>query len=185
MTQTTMLLLVAAIVAVALIMWAVWKRQRSLFLRRHFGREYDRLARETGDLNRAESALVRRAKRVRQFVIRPLPPDRRQMYERQWRDQQVRFVDEPNAAVGSADHLVEEVMKERGYPVSDFEQQAADISVDHPRVVENYRAAHDICVREHRGMASTDDLRNAMLYYRDLFLELLEDGPTPTPARIR
>ena len=97
-----------------------------------------------------------------------------------WTDQQARFVDEPKAAVVEADRLVEEVMKERGYPVGEFDQRAADISVDHPKVVQNYRAAHEITLREQRGQASTDDLRNAMIYYRDLFRELLEE---PGPLR--
>jgi len=97
-----------------------------------------------------------------------------------WSDQQARFVDEPKAAVVEADRLVEEVMKERGYPVGEFDQRAADISVDHPHVVQNYRAAHEITLREQRGQATTDDLRNAMIYYRDLFRELLEE---PQPMR--
>ena len=108
--------------------------------------------------------------------IRPLPRDVSARYALKWNEQQARFVDEPKAAVVGADHLVEEVMKERGYPVGEFEQQAADVSVDHPRVVENYRAAHEIALRDQRGQATTEDLRSAMIYYRDLFRELLDES---------
>jgi hypothetical protein len=105
-------------------------------------------------------------------------------FAQKWNEQQARFVDEPKAAVVEADHLVEEVMKERGYPVGEFEQRAADISVDHPRLVENYRAAHEITLREQRGQASTEDLRAAMIYFRDLFRELL-DEPAPLGGTTR
>src|SRR5262249_13427912 len=105
-------------------------------------------------------------------------------YVQKWNEQQTRFVDEPKAAVVEADHLVEEVMKERGYPVGEFDQRAADISVDHPHVVANYRAAHEITLRERRGHASTEELRSAMLHYRDLFRELL-DEPNLMGAPVR
>jgi hypothetical protein len=105
-------------------------------------------------------------------------------YAQRWNEQQARFVDEPKASVDEADQLVVEVMKERGYPVGDFDQRVADISVAHPRMVEHYRAAHEIALREERGQASTEDLRTAMIYYRDLFRELLDEpGPLGVTSR--
>jgi hypothetical protein len=152
------------------------RRQHTAHLRRHYGPEYDRLVDEKGRRSRAEAELDERSKRVERLTIRPLSPDRRDRYNERWKQQQARFVDEPKAAIEDADHLVEEVMTERGYPVGEFEQRVADISVDHPRVVQNYRAAHDIAMRERTGQATTEDLRRAMLYYRDLFMDLLEDS---------
>ena len=109
-----------------------------------------------------------------QFHIRPLREDERARYAEDWRVEQSLFVDDPRAAVKHADTLVQDVMKHRGYPVSDFEQNAADLSVDHPRVVENYRIAHDIAIRDGKGQSSTEDLRKAMISYRSLFDDLLE-----------
>jgi hypothetical protein len=180
MTQTTAIVLIVALVVVLAIAWMYFRAQRTRTLRDHFGPEYDRLVHEKGTLTRAEHELHEREKRVKQLAIRPLPREATDRYSRMWTDQQSRFVDEPKAAVVEADRLVEEVMKERGYPVGEFDQRAADISVDHPHVVQNYRAAHEITLREQRGQASTDDLRNAMIYYRDLFRELLEE---PEPLR--
>lgn len=178
MDQSNVLLILAALAAVVLLAWAMSRRKRSERLRRRFGPEYERVADDEGSVSRAERELDRRARRAENFSIRPLKPDRRRMYRQKWFAQQARFVDQPKAAIDDADHLVEEVMEERGYPVAEFEQRAADISVDHPEVVEKYRAAHEIAVRERRGQASTEDLRQAMIYYRDLFIELLEDpGP--------
>jgi hypothetical protein len=107
--------------------------------------------------------------------IRPLSAEQRGAFTQQWRNVQAMFVDDPRGAVTRADGLVEEVMKTRGYPVSDFDQRAADLSVHHGRVVENYRAAREIAIRHRRGMATTEDLRQAMVYYRELFQDLLED----------
>jgi hypothetical protein len=167
--------LVVAILAALLIAWMYLRQRRTVELHRRFGPEYDRVMRETGTRKKAEVELENRAKRVEQLAIRPLPPERRERFSERWHEQQSRFVDEPKAAVEEADHLVEEVMRERGYPVGEFEQRAADISVTHPRVVQNYRAAHDIATRERSGQATTDDLRRAMILYRDLFMDLLDD----------
>lgn len=175
MNPTTAMFMGLASVLVIAIVWMYFRQKRSKDLRSHFGPEYDRVIQQEGTQRRAESELGKREARVRRLAIRPLARDRSTLYARRWNDQQARFVDEPKAAVVEADHLVEEVMKERGYPVGEFEQRAADISVDHPRVVENYRAAHEITLREQRGQASTEDLRAAMLYYRDLFRELLDE----------
>ena len=175
MDQTTAVVIVVALVVFAVITVFVLRQKRTTELRRQFGPEYDRLVQEKGSAGRAEAELSSRTKRVERLSIQPLPPDRRRRYAERWKEQQARFVDEPKAAIDDADHLVEEVMKERGYPVGAFDQKVADISVDHPRVVERYRAAHEIAERERRGQASTEDLRQAMIYYRDLFVELLEE----------
>lgn len=180
MTQTTAIVLIVALVVVLAIAWMYFRMQRSRALRDHFGPEYDRLVRDKGNPARAESELAEREKRVKQYSIRPLPREAIERYSRTWNDQQARFVDEPKAAVVEADRLVEQVMRDRGYPVGEFDQKAADLSVDHPNVIQNYRAAHEITLREQRGQASTDDLRNAMIYYRDLFRDLLEE---PAPLR--
>jgi hypothetical protein len=180
MNQTTAMVLISGLVVVLAIAWMYFRQKRSKGLRTHFGPEYDRLLHEKGSRGGAEAELEHREKRVKELSIRPLPRDVSARYAQKWNDQQARFVDEPKAAVVEADHLVEEVMKERGYPVGEFGQRAADVSVDHPRVVENYRAAHEIALRDQRGQASTEDLRAAMIYYRDLFRELLDE-----PERVR
>ncbi len=178
MNQTTAMVLIAGLVVVLAIAWMYFRQKRSKDLRTHFGPEYDRLMHERGSRGRAEAELARRERRVKRLSIRPLPRDVSTRYVQKWNDQQARFVDEPKEAVVEAHHLVEEVMKERGYPIGEFDQRAADISVDHPRVVEHYRAAHEIAMRDQRGQASTEDLRAAMIHYRDLFRELL-DEPEP------
>jgi len=181
MNQTTALFLIVGLVIVVLaIAWMAFRQRRSRELREHFGPEYDHVMHEKGNPARAEAELAERERRVKRLALRPLPRDVSNRYARMWNDQQARFVDEPKAAVVEADHLVEQVMKERGYPVGEFDQRAADISVDHPHVVENYRAAHEITLREQRGQANTEDLRAAMVYYRDLFRELLDE---PEPLR--
>jgi hypothetical protein len=179
------MLVVVAIVAIVVLAWVTYRSWRTHHLRDRFGPEYDRLINDNGGRSRAEKELDRRAKRVDRLEIRPLAPERRSRYSALWDDQQARFVDEPEIAVSEADHLVEEVMKERGYPVAEFDQRAADVSVDHPRMVENYRAAHQIVMEHRRGVRNTEDLRRAMIYYRDLFRELLEDTPVPMGAHNR
>ena len=175
MNQTTAMVLIAGAVLVLTIAWMYFRQKRSKELHTHFGSEYDRVLNEKGTQGRAEAELGKRESRVKGLAIRPLTREGSSRYAKLWNDQQTRFVDEPKAAVVEADHLVEEVMKERGYPVGEFDQRAADISVDHPRLVENYRAAHEITLREQRGQATTEDLRAAMIYYRDLFKELLDE----------
>jgi hypothetical protein len=120
--------------------------------------------------------LLEREKRVKEFPIRELKADERERFVTEWRIVQSRFVDDPQGAVAEADLLVDGLMQARGYPTTDFEQRAADISVTHPRVVDNYRAAHQIAVRHREGQASTEDLRNAIIYYRSLFDDLLQTG---------
>jgi len=168
-------LIVAAVVVLAVVGWMVWQRKRSDALRWQYGPEYECTVRQMGDTRRAESELMKRQERVEKLDIRPLSASQRMDYEDRWHAIQTRFVDDPKGAVSAANALVEEVMKTRGYPVADFDQRAADLSVHHPRVVENYRAARDIALRHRRGEATTEDLRQAMVYYRVLFQDLLED----------
>src|SRR5215212_5159866 len=175
MDQVTIIAVVVGVLVLAVLGWYVLQRQRSEALRTRYGPEYERTVTQVGDKRRAESELVKRQERVAQLEIRPLSAEQWNGYVQQWRAVQVRFVDDPRGAVTDADRLVEDVMKTRGYPVSDFDQRAADLSVHHPRVVENYRAARDIAQRHRRGDASTEDLRQAMVYYRELFQDLLED----------
>ena len=175
MDQATIIAIVVGILVLAVVGWLVWQRQRSEALRERYGPEYERTVTEVGDKRRAESELLKRQQRVEKLDIRPLSAEQRSGYLQQWRSVQSRFVDDPKGAVTDADRLVEDVMKVRGYPVSDFDQRAADLSVHHPRVVDNYRAARDIAHRHRRGEATTEDLRQAMVYYRDLFEDLLED----------
>jgi type II secretory pathway pseudopilin PulG len=176
MTQSTMIVLVVvAVVVLAAVGWLVWQRRRSEVLREQYGPEYDRTVRQMGDQRRAESELMKRQERVEQLDIRPLSASQRSDYTDRWRTVQAKFVDDPKGAVTDADGLVADVLEARGYPVADFDQRAADLSVRHPRVVENYRAARDIAQRHRRGEATTEDLRQAMVFYRALFQDLLED----------
>ena len=163
------IVVVAVVVAVGL--WLFLKRRRTEQLRQRFGPEYDRTVKQHG--SKGEAVLIEREKRVEKFRMRDLAPDEQARFAEDWRAIQTRFVDDPKGAVTQADSLVLSVMNARGYPMSDFEQRAADISVQHPNVVQNYRSAHDIALRHRRGEASTEDLRNAMIYYRSLFDELL------------
>ncbi len=173
------MVLIAAIVVVIVLLAAWWwysQQKRREQLRSQFGPEYDRAVQETGSSSAAEKELASREKRVRQLDIKPLSGEQRSRYAESWRQVQARFVDDPSAAVGDADRLVGEVMQARGYPMGDFEQRAADISVDHPQVVDNYRNAHAIAQRQADGSASTEDLRQAMVFYRSLFNDLLGDA---------
>lgn len=171
-------ILVVAVVAALLIgaaaAWYFLFYRRRTHLRERFGPEYERAVVDIGDRRQAERELERREERVRSLDIRPLAPEQRARFADRWRRVQAQFVDSPTEAIRDADRLVMEAMEARGYPVGDFEQRAADVSVDHPRVVENYRAARDIALRSSRGEASTEDLRQAMVHYRALFEDLLE-----------
>lgn len=187
MSQTA-LIVIAVIVVAALIVGAIaWsRRRRSEHLRDRFGPEYERAVETKGDRGKAEAELAAREKRVEKLDIRPLSSAERAEFTQRWAEVQARFVDDPARAVAFADALLGEVMKARGYPVSDFEQRAGDISVDHPVVVEHYHKAHEIAVRHERGQASTEDLRQAMIHYRALFDDLVgAEAPAkePEPAR--
>jgi len=177
-------IVVAVIVVVAIVVIAAWyftQQRRRTELRQQFGPEYDHAVESYGERGRAEDALSKRAERVAALHIRPLSSEESGQYGDRWRQVQTRFVDDPERAIGDADRLCGEVMQARGYPMGDFEQRAADISVDHPRVVEHYRAAHGVAVNAERGRASTEDLRQAMVHYRTLFEDLIE---AREPARV-
>jgi hypothetical protein len=175
------LTIVVAAIVVAAGLWLAMEKRRRLRLRQRFGPEYERAVHEVGSERRAEAALEARTKRVERLQIRPLSAADATRFKEAWRQLQNRFVDEPAAAVTEADRLVGEVMNARGYPLGDFDQRAADISVDHPRVVTNYRAARDIAQRHARGEASTEDLRQGVIHYRALFEDLLERRVTLSP----
>jgi hypothetical protein len=175
------LILVAVLVVVAAI-WAVMRRQRTAGLRETFGPEYDRTVDETESRRRAESELAARRERREELDIRALTPAARSRYEDRWRHVQMAFVDDPSGALGDADEVVILVMRERGYPMDDFDQRASDLSVDHPEVVQNYRAAHGIALANGQGQATTEDLRQAMVHYRSLFEELLSDDGREMPV---
>lgn len=169
---------IVALVVIGVLVWFAMNKQRSGQLREVFGPEYDRAVEESEDRKAAESELLERRKRVEEFDIRPLDPAERTRFASRWIAVQSRFVDDPKSALGEADELVTEVMSERGYPMNDFDQRAADVSVDHPRVVEDYRAAHGISERVGSDDATTEDMRQALVHYRALFSELLEEGET-------
>jgi hypothetical protein len=173
MSTTTVILIVLLVVAVAIAAWAIIERRRALRIRRKFGPEYDRLATELGP-HSAASTLEEREKRVSRFPIRSLQTDERARLAAEWRIIQERFVDDPRGAVADADELIQQALKTRGYPISEFEQRTADLSVEFPHVVENYRTAHRIAMEAERGAASTEQLRQAMQHYRVLFEDVLE-----------
>jgi hypothetical protein len=149
------------------------KKHKTERLRTRFGPEYARAVEESGGRRKAEVGLEQREKRVEGFAIRPLSASDRERYIASWHKVQSEFVDEPKNSVTQADQLLGDVMSTRGYSVSEFEQRSADISVDHPLVVENYRVAHEIALRQSSGQATTEDLRQAMIHYRTLFDELV------------
>ena len=171
----TIVVLVALVVVGGVAWYFVSQRRRTEALQSRYGPEYSRTIRETGDARKAEEELLKRKERVDHLEIRPLLAEQREQFLTRWRSVQAMFVDDPDGAVARANDLVEEVMKTRGYPIADFEQRAADISVHHAVVVDNYRAACEIASRQRQNAATTEDLRNAMVHYRALFEDLLED----------
>lgn len=175
---------VAIIVVIAVIGWLVARRKRTRRLRETFGAEYDRTLNEEGDRAQAESRLQEREKRVQKLELRPLSAADREYYVQSWTALQTSFVDDPRGSVARAGELIDEIMLKRGYPVADFDQQADDLSVDHPNVVLNYRRAHAVTVQ--RDTASTEELRDAVVRYRSLFTDLMEtrveEPPAGTPA---
>jgi hypothetical protein len=182
MTMTMMLLIAASLISVGVILWLL-QRQRSLRLRERFGPEYERTRAEIGDVRRTEAVLAAREKRVEKFHIRALTPAETAHFSEVWGHVQTLFVDDPKGAITEADHLVNEVMTARGYPTVDFVQRTADVSVNHPMVVDHYRAARAIAVRNDAGGATTEDLRQAVIHYRALFDELVgEKRPEMKPV---
>jgi hypothetical protein len=164
------------VLVIAVLAWLYVQKRRSTTagLRQKFGPEYERAVQRHGSERKAEVKLANRQDRVEKLNIRDLDPVERERFSTQWESVQSRFVDSPRGAVAEADDLVSSLMKTRGYPVSDFDQRADDISVDHPRVVENYRSAHHIALQVGTDGASTEDLRTAMIHYRSLFEELVQ-----------
>jgi hypothetical protein len=185
--NTLLLGLILLLLVGGAIAWIVVQRQRTNRLQRRFGTEYGRTIKESGSRAKAEKELAKREDRVSGLRIVALSPAEAARFSNAWNVLQGRFVDNPKGVVAEADRLVRDLMVKRGYPMGDFELRAADISVDHPAVVSNYRAAQAIAVRDARGEADTEELRKAVVHYRTLFDELLEVTPAPdaaTPARV-
>jgi hypothetical protein len=184
-------LIVLAVVALLIIVAIAWiyvrkrkSKNTTAGLRKKFGLEYDRTVREHGSAQKAEAKLEDREKRVEKLNLRELSPVEHQRFSEQWASVQSRFVDSPKGSVAEADDLVSSLMNARGYPMSDFDQRAADISVDHPRVVENYRLGHAIALRVGKDEATTEELRTAMIHYRSLFEELAQAPESIAPQNI-
>jgi hypothetical protein len=167
--------LVATVVVIGVVSYVAARRNRTSALRTQYGSEYDRTVRHASSRRIAEAELAKRQDRVDNLDIRPLLAEQRELFEQQWHDLQEMFVEDPGGAVNHADSLVMDVMRTRGYPVANFEQRAADLSVHHARFVRNYRAARDVAERHRRAAATTEELRRAMVYYHELFDDLL--GP--------
>src|SRR6266536_792969 len=187
MITIVMIVFVATAVMVAIVMsiWLFTAKKRTKELRAKFGPEYNRMARAEGDTGRAENLLSEREKRVKKLNIRPLTDQERNEFANEWEHVQAKFVDDPAAAVANADILVQEVMKTRDYPVADFDQRVADVSVDHPAVAQNYRIAHDIAASHEHEDVGMEKLREAMLHYRALFADLLYDGGLQPVRQVR
>lgn len=175
LTTTQIVIIVAVLVVVLAAIVYFVQRRRSERLRQHFGPEYDRAVAEGGGRRHAEAVLEQRTERVKKFHIRPLTAEDKARFAEQWDRVQAHFVDAPAGAVAEADQLLGDIMATCGYPMGDFEQRAADISVDHPIVTQNYRSAHEIALRQAKGQASTEDLRRAMIHYRSLFEDLVNE----------
>jgi FtsZ-interacting cell division protein ZipA len=178
-TIPTVWIVLGIILVVALLVAAAWvssqkKKKRSERLQQRFGPEYNRTVDKLGGRGKAESELEARETRVDKLTIKTLSPSEAARFSQAWAALQGRFVDDPKGVVTQADQLVRELMLARGYPMGDFERRSADISVDHPAVVEHYRAAQAIAVRDQRGDVNTEELRKAVVHYRALFDELLE-----------
>lgn len=180
MNTALIVVVIIAVLAIAAAVYFFWQYRQSKHLQSRFGPEYQRAVEEIGNRRQAEAKLHKLETRVDKFNIRDLTPEERARYTASWRKIQAEFVDNPRESVSHADELLGSVMSARGYPVSDFEQRATDLSADYPTVVQNYRAGHDIALRHQRGEANTEDLRQAMIHYRALFDEL-----TAEPARAK
>jgi hypothetical protein len=170
------LLIVVLVLVAGILGWLYSRQRRRRILRERFGPEYDRVIREQGNVRRGEGVLELRERKRESLRIFPLSAGARSDFSNRWRGVQSQFVDDPEGTVVQADRLLSEVMKARGYPVENFEERAAILLVDHPLVIENYRAGHAIAIRRSQGQASTEDLRKAMIHYRLLFDELLQDA---------
>lgn len=170
----TVLILAVALAAIALLLFRQQRGARGL--RSQFGPEYDHAIARTGSRKEAKRELLRRKERVQSFRLHPLAPHQRERFANEWRLLQEQFVDDPIRALTGANTLVRDVMSERGYPATDFEQRAADLSVEHGQLVDDFRSAHAIVLAAQRGEASTEDMRQALVHYRSIFAELLGTG---------
>jgi hypothetical protein len=177
--STNLLATVMLIALLAVAAWLIYRETQSHRLQRHFGSEYHRMVDQVGDRAKAEAELLQRERRVQKLHIVPLSPADAARFDEAWRSLQARFVDSPEQALSEADRLVRELMMKRGYPMGDFDSRAADISVDHPMVVDHYRRGHEIAVRLGRDGVDTEAMRQAVVHYRALFAELLEVTPEP------
>jgi hypothetical protein len=174
-TETALIvILIVAVLVIAGLAWKLFHKQRTKKLRSQFGPEYDRAIEQYGGPTQAERDLEARQKRMQKVNIRSLSPTERERFADRWQILQARFVDDPSGTIRDADTLVNEIMVARGYPMVEFEGRADDLSVDHPLVVSHYRTAHDIALRHDSGAATTEDLRRAVVCYRELYEELLE-----------
>jgi hypothetical protein len=173
---------VAVVLVIALVAMAMVKKRRRAHLQDRFGSEYGRTIDESGNRRAAERDLREREAKHDELELRPLSEAARQRYTQQWTEMQSGFVDRPQIAVHDADRLITDLMRERGYPVDDFETRSELVSVDHPDVVENYRTAHGIAARTIEGRTTTEDLRQAVISYRALFEEMLLDDVEPPPS---
>jgi hypothetical protein len=183
MTSIQIALLVIVVIAVVAVAAVLLLRNRTQKLRARFGPEYDRAVAETGNKFKAEAQLEKVEKRVSQYPLRPLTAADRDRFQQLWSAIQAKFVDDPAGAFVEADQLLGAVMVARGYPPTDFDNRATEISVDHGTVVEEYRAGHDIAIRHSQRQASTEDLRKGMVHYRALFDELMREEQVPLRAR--
>jgi hypothetical protein len=183
-TSAVITIVVLVIATVSGIAWLALN-QRSKRLRERFGPEYTRTLEETGSRTRAEAKLEKLQKRVEHYKITPLSSETRARFVADWHKIQSRFVDDPRGALTEADRLIQAIMTARSYPAADFEQRAADISVHHSLVVEQYRAGHEISLRHAQGRASTEDMRQAMIHYRTLFAELADESELTGSANVR
>jgi hypothetical protein len=184
LSTSAILLIVAVVIVLAAIGWVMYGQWRKKALRSRFGPEYSHAVQQYGNESRAVHALEARERRMQKIQIQPLTREDQHRFMEQWQEVQRDFVDDPAASIRRADALVCDVMRAQKYPMSDFEHRAEDLSVDYPHVVQNFRAAHAIAERHARGQAGTEDLRKAMVYYRDLFDELLE-GHAVAEGRVK
>jgi len=191
MNSSTLVIAVAimfatgVIITLIAVVWLSISSRRTKELKSRFGPEYRRVAAAEGGAAQAEHILLQREKRVEKLDIKPLTETQKNEFADAWEHAQAEFVDDPTAAVTHADVLVQEVMNVRGYPVTDFDQRIADVSVDHPAVAQNYRLAHEIAKRNERGEVGMEKLREAMLHYRALFADLLHDGGLSPVRQVR
>lgn len=183
MTTPEIILVIAGIIVLIAVGTVLWYYLRSRALRRRFGPEFDRLASEKDSPVEAARELRERERRHAQLPLKELAPESREWYAEQWRELQARFVQAPEQAVGQADELVTRLVKERGYPVAEFDEQADLLSVEHAKTIGDYRTAHDIAVRHAKGQVDTEELRQAVVHYRELVADLI--GQDPVPARGR